>query len=79
MKSMIVRTEEGKKYDIRFNDKGEAIAYFVEVYPRGKRTSWRLLWSVERHGWVKGDIPAKLKEITNQRGFADQLARVMEW
>jgi hypothetical protein len=79
MKSFIIRNNDGKKYDVKLNDKGEAVAYFVETYPKGKRTTMRLVWSVERHGYKNGDIPAKLKEILNIRGVSEQIANVMEW
>lgn len=68
-----------RKYDIHLSEKGDAIAYFVEVYPKGKRTTMRLVWSAARHGYKHGDIPQRLKDILNTRGAADAIARAMGW
>lgn len=78
MKTCLLYCDD-KKYNVTLTDKGEPVAYYVEVYPRGKRTSMRLVWSAERHGWHNGDIPPRLKAILNVRGAADAIARCMGW
>lgn len=68
-----------RKYFVTLDAQGSAVAYYVEVSQRGKRTSKRLIWSAERHGWKNGDIPQGLKDVLNERGAADVIARVMGW
>jgi hypothetical protein len=70
---------DDKKYQVTLDDKGQAIAYHVEVHPRGRRTSFRLLWSAERHGHVNGDIPQGLKDVINARGASEAIAYAMGW
>jgi hypothetical protein len=68
-----------RKYFVRLDVHGAPVAYYVEVSTRGKRTSKRLLWSAERHGWVNGGVPQGLKDVLNVRGASEQIAYAMGW
>ena len=71
--------KDDKKYQVTLNPKGDAVAYHVEVHPRGKRSSFRLVWSSTRHGFVNGDIPQGLKDILNAKGANEAIAYAMGW
>jgi hypothetical protein len=78
MKTAIIRCND-RKYEVYLNDNGSPVAYRIETCIKGRRTTWRLLWSAERHGWVNGDIPQGLKDVLNVRGASEQIAHAMEW
>lgn len=64
-----------RKYRIDLDDKGEPIAYAVEVHARGKGPAERTLWRKDSGK----PMPQRLKDVLDVRGTCETIAYVMGW